>query len=155
MPQTAASLMTTQVITVRPELKVNAAAKLLSEHAISAVPVLDADGALVGMLSEGDLLRPFGQEYALRRDGWLNLLAEGTDLAPLFVEYLREDQRSVGDLMTTPVVTADVSASLPEIADLWVKHRIKRVPILENGALVGIVSRADLVRTLTHSSVNA
>ncbi len=64
-------------------------AKLLSDHGISAVPICGEQGQLLGMVSEGDLMRPFGQENALRRDWWLSLLAEGTELAPAFLDYIR------------------------------------------------------------------
>jgi signal-transduction protein with cAMP-binding, CBS, and nucleotidyltransferase domain len=100
------------------------------------------------MLSEGDLMRPFGAANEMRRAWWLGVLAEGTDLAPDFLDYIRVDRRSAHDLMTPDVVTATEQTSLSEIADLMSKHRIKRVPILTDGKLVGIVSRADVVRAL-------
>ncbi len=118
-------------------------AKLLTEHEISAVPVCDEQGRVLV-----DLMRPFGQENALKRAWWLNLLAEGTDLAPAFVDYIRLDHRMARDLMTTPVITARDDTDVPVLADLLARHRIKRVPIVREGKLVGIVSRADLVRAL-------
>ena len=145
----AAAIMTRNVITVRPDDTVAHVAKVLAEHDISAVPVCEADGQLVGMISEGDLMRPFGQEYELRRSWWLNLLAEGTDLAPEFANYLRLDQHRVRDVMTREVVTATEATSLPAIADLLGQHRIKRVPIVRKGEVVGIVSRADVVRAFS------
>ena len=152
MSLSAASIMTRDVVTARPEDPVARVAKLLSEHEISAVPICDETGKVVGMLSEGDLMRPFGKENALRRDWWLNLLAEGTELAPSFLDYLRLDRRSARDLMTTPVITAPETASLSELADLLARHRIKRVPIVNEGKLVGIVSRADVVGAIARSS---
>jgi CBS domain-containing protein len=80
------------------------------------------------------------------------LLAEGTDLAPDFVDYVRLDRRKAQDLMTRDVVTATERTSLSEIADLMSKHRIKRVPILAAGKVIGIVSRADIVRSLAGST---
>lgn len=151
----AAAIMTRNVITVRPDDTVAHVAKVLAEHDISAVPVCEADGQLVGMISEGDLMRPFGQEYELRRSWWLNLLAEGTDLAPEFANYLRLDQHRVRDVMTREVVTATEATSLPAIADLLGKHRIKRVPIVRKGEVVGIISRADVVRVFAKSSETA
>ena len=144
----AAAIMTQPVITVAPDDIVAKVAEVLTKHGISAVPVCEADGTLLGMISEGDLMRPFGQENALRRDWWLNLVAEGTDLGKEFVDYIRVDRRRARDLMTTTVVTAPATASLPELADLLSKHHIKRVPILRDGKLVGIVSRADIVRAV-------
>lgn len=147
----AASIMTRDVVTAGPDDTVARVAALLAEHEVSAVPVCDKDGKLLGMLSEGDLMRPFGQENALRRAWWLGLLAEGTDLAPEFLDYVRLDRRRAKDLMKTDIVTATERSSAPEIADLLTKHRIKRVPIVRDGKLVGIVSRADLIRAMARS----
>jgi CBS domain-containing protein len=148
MPVDAASVMTRDVIKVGPNATVAEVAALLAQHDISAVPVCDEKGTLLGMLSEGDLMRPFGAANEMRRAWWLGVLAEGTDLAPDFLDYIRVDRRSAHDLMTPDVVTATEQTSLSEIADLMSKHRIKRVPILTDGKLVGIVSRADVVRAL-------
>lgn len=148
MPVDAASVMTRDVIKVGPNATVAEVAALLAKHDISAVPVCDEKGTLLGMLSEGDLMRPFGAANEMRRAWWLGVLAEGTDLAPDFLDYIRVDRRSAHDLMTQDVVTATDQTSLSEIADLMSKHRIKRVPILTDGKLVGIVSRADVVRAL-------
>jgi CBS domain-containing protein len=151
MALTAADIMTKEVITARPADSVADVAKLLTDHEISAVPVCDEQGRVLGMLSEGDLMRPFGQENALKRAWWLNLLAEGTELAPSFVDYIRLDHRIAHDLMTTPVITANHDTSVPELADLLARHRVKRVPVLRDGKLVGVVSRADVVRALASS----
>jgi len=144
----AADIMTKKVLTVHPQDQVHRVAKLLSDRGISAAPVCDDDGRPVGMISEGDLLKPFRTEHALKRSWWLNVLAEGVDLAPEFVDYLRMDHRTASDLMTTPVVTATEDATVPELANLMAEHRIKRVPIVRGGKLVGVVSRADVVRAL-------
>lgn len=147
----AAAIMTTNVITAAPEDTVARVARLLATNHISAVPVCDAEGRVVGMLSEGDLMRPFSTETETRRAWWLRMLGEGTDLAPEFLAYVRQDQRRARDLMVTPVVTATEQTSAREIADLMMQHRIKRVPVLRDGKLVGIVSRADLVRAIAHA----
>ena len=147
----AASIMTRDVVTAGPEDTVARVAALLTEHEISAVPVCDKDGKLLGMLSEGDLMQPFGQENALRRAWWLGMLAEGTDLAPEFLDSVRLDRRRAKDLMKTDVITATERSSAAEIADLLNKHKIKRVPIVRDGKLVGIVSRADLIRAMSRS----
>jgi CBS domain-containing protein len=147
----AADIMTRDVVTARPDDSVAKVAKLLTDREISAVPVCDEQGRVLGMLSEGDLMRPFGKENALRRAWWLNILAEGTDLAPSFVDYIRVDSRRARDLMVTPVVTAPEDTNVSEIADLMARHRIKRVPIVREGRLVGVVSRADVVRALART----
>lgn len=151
----AAAIMTGTVITVRPDDTVAEVAAVLGKHDISAVPVCDEDGALLGMISEGDLMRPFGQENALRRDWWLNLLAEGTDLAEEFLDYIRLDRHHARELMTRTVITASPTATMGEIADLLARHHIKRVPIVSDGRLVGIVSRADIVRALAQEPETA
>ncbi len=147
----ASSIMTRDVVTARPTDTVAHVARLLSERAISAVPICDDGGALVGMASEGDLMRPFVDSNVKRRAWWMTLLADGTDLAPEFVEYVRLDRHQVGDLMTTPVITAQESTSVTELAEKMAEHRIKRVPIVRDGKLVGIVSRADVIRAIARS----
>lgn len=144
----AADIMTRTVVTAKPDDTVRVIAQRLAESGISAVPVCDEAGRVVGMVSDGDLLRPFTKEKMLKRAWWLELLAEGQGLAPEFEAYLKLDGRRARDLMTTPAVTATEEASLPELADLLTGNKVKRLPILRDGALVGIVSRADLVRAL-------
>jgi CBS domain-containing protein len=147
----AASIMTRKVVTARPSDTVARVARLLADNSISAVPVCDNDGALLGMVSEGDLMRPFVNTNVRRRAWWLTLLADGTDLAPEFVDYVRLDRHQVGDLMTKPVIAATETTSVTELAEQMVTHRIKRLPIVRDGKLVGIVSRADVIRAIAQS----
>jgi CBS domain-containing protein len=147
----AADIMTAKVITARPEDSVAKIARLLSDHGISALPICDAGGAVVGMLSEGDLIRPFGQEHASKRAWWLNLLADGTDLSPAFLECIKVENHPARDLMVTPVIVAAPDTTVPELADLMSRHHIKRLPIMSDGKLVGIVSRADVVRAIART----
>jgi CBS domain-containing protein len=150
----ASDIMTSKVVTVGPEDSVKNIAAVLCGHDISAVPVCDTDGELVGIVSEGDLMQPFGAAKMLKRAWWLDLLAEGNDLAPDFLEYLKTDCRCARDLMSTPVVTASEDAPISELADLMTNHRIKRLPIMHTGRLVGVVSRSDIVRTLIDKPTN-
>ncbi len=147
----AAGIMTRGVVTARPTDTVAHVARMLSEHGISAVPVCDDSGALLGMVSEGDLMRPFVDTNVKRRAWWLTLLADGTDLAPEFVDYVRLDRHQIGDLMTRPVITAAETAPITELAEQMVRNRIKRLPIVRDGKLVGIVSRADVIRAIAQS----
>jgi len=147
----AHAIMTRNVVTAKPDDTVIDVARLLSAHGISAVPVCDKDGKLLGMVSEGDLMRPFVDEHALRRAWWLGLLAEGTHLAPEFLEYIRLDRRRAQDLMTHAVVTVTEDTSVPEVAGVLARHAIKRAPVVRDGKLVGIVSRADVVRALANN----
>jgi len=147
----AASVMTRNVVTARPEDTVARVARLLTHHRISAVPICDQSGTVLGMVSEGDLMRPYINSNLQRRAWWLTLLADGTELAPEFLEYVRLDRHQVGDLMTKPAITASESTSVTELAELLAKHRVKRLPIVRDGKLVGIVSRADVIRTIARS----
>ncbi len=155
MSDDAAALMTRDVRSVGPGDSVGSIARTLAAHEISAVPVCDASGALLGVVSEGDLMRPFAETNALRRAWWLSLLAEGGELAPDFVEYVRQDHRCARDLMTSPAITATEASTLPQLSELMTQHRIKRVPIVRDGRVVGIVSRADLVRALSRLPAGA
>jgi CBS domain-containing protein len=96
-------------------------------------------------------MRPFVTSNVKRRAWWLTLLADGTDLAPEFLDYVRLDRHQVGDLMTKPVITASEATSVTELAEQMVQHRIKRLPIVRDGKLVGIVSRADVIRAIARS----
>jgi CBS domain-containing protein len=152
MPLIATDIMTSKVITARPDDTLAKIAGLLFDHGISAVPICDKDGGLLGMLSEGDLMRPLGKEKASKRAWWLNLLAEGADLAPTFLESVKVENHPARELMVTPVITAPADATVPELADLLARHRIKRLPILRDGKLIGIVSRADVVRAIARKA---
>lgn len=144
----ARDLMTTEVVSVAPDTPVREVARLLLTHQISAVPVVDAAGMVVGMVSEGDLVGRSDAERELRRDWWLALLAEGEPLSPDFLAGLRSDHRTAGDVMTAPVVRITEATDAAEIAALLAQYRIKRVPVVRDGKLVGIVSRADLLRAM-------
>jgi len=142
----ARELMTTEVIAVPPEMPARKIAAVLLDNGISAVPVLDAAGAPIGMVSEGDLLGRRQDERGRRREWWLTILAEGESLSPEFLAHLRSTEFTAKDLMIAPVVTVGESTEAAEIADLLSTYRIKRVPVVRDGKIVGIVSRADLVR---------
>jgi CBS domain-containing protein len=151
MTLTAADIMTRKVITARPDDTVARIARLLSDHEISALPICDQDGSLLGIVSEGDLIRPYGRDNISKRAWWVALLAEGTDLAPSFMECLRVENHPVSALMTGPVIAASPETPVADLADLLARHHIKRLPILSEGKLVGIVSRADVVRTIART----
>jgi CBS domain-containing protein len=147
----AKSVMTTDTITVPPETTVAETARRMLIHHVSAVPVVDPDNRLLGLVSEGDVMRYFGKQFQSKRAEWLRMLAEGESLAPEFLAEIRLNQRHVCEIMSTAIVSADEEASLAELADLMLEHGIKRVPILRDGALVGIVSRADLIRVVVEN----
>jgi CBS domain-containing protein len=148
MPGSVANIITHDVISVAPETGVAQIAALLSKHRISAVPVIDAGGQIIGMVSEGDLLSPFITANQARRSWWLDILAEGETLAPDFVQYISMDHHVARDLMTKKIITATEDMPIAQVADLLIKNHIKRVPIIRDGHVTGIVSRADIVRAL-------
>jgi CBS domain-containing protein len=144
----AAEIMTRDVVTVSPSATMHEIAKTLAGRAISGVPVCEADGTLVGIITEGDLIRPMMRSREKRRDWWLRHLAEGTDLAPEFLNYIGGGQASARELMRADVVSATETTSIAEIAEMMTTKGIKRIPIVRDGNLVGIVTRADLVKTI-------
>lgn len=144
----ARDLMTRTVFAVHPDTPAQEIARLLLEKGISAVPVVDKDGSPLGVVSEGDLIGRPEPEREARRDWWLAILAEGEALSPDFMESLKLEGRTAKDLMTAPVVSVGQDTDAAEIAKLLHDYRIKRVPVVQDGRIVGIVSRADLLRAL-------
>lgn len=143
----ATAIMTKDVAIAKPTTSTREIARLLLERGISAVPIVDDDGKVLGMVSEGDLLH-HGHDATTeaRRDWWLTLLAEGEELHHEFIANLKSPGEVARDVMTTDVITVDETAEAVEIARLLSWHKIKRVPVVRHGKLVGIVSRADLLR---------
>jgi CBS domain-containing protein len=141
----AADVMTGEVITIGEKASVQEAAKLMAEHGISAVPVVDRDKRVVGMVSEGDLLHRAETGTERRRSWWLEMVASTNQLAG---EYVKSHSGSVNDVMTRDVISVTEETTVADIAILLETNRIKRVPVLRDGRLVGIVSRANLVRAL-------
>ncbi len=139
----AKDIMTTDVVTITPEASVEEIAKLLLARGISGVPVVDAEGALVGLVSEGDLIRREG-DAEHHRSWWLNLFAGPEEQAR---DYIKVHGRRAEEVMTREVVTVG------EIARLLERRRIKRMPVMRDGRIVGIVSRANLLQGLaTHEN---
>ena len=147
----AKSVMTTDIVTVSRDTTVAEAARRMLKHHVTALPVVDAENRPLGLVSEGDVMRHFGAQFQNKRAQWLRMLAEGETLAPEFLADIRLNQAQVGKIMHTAIISAGEDASLAELADLMLKHGIKRVPILRDGVLVGIVSRADVVRAVVEN----
>jgi CBS domain-containing protein len=141
----AIDIMTPAVVTATPETTVPELCRLMLESRISALPVVDQAGAVVGMITEGDLLRRCESGTEKKRPVWAELFVSNSQLA---AEYVKAHGRKAKDIMTPEVVTVAESTPLREIADLFEKHGIKRVPVLREKRLVGMVSRANLVQAL-------
>jgi CBS domain-containing protein len=143
----AADVMTTEVVTVDANATVRAVAALLSERGISGVPVINSDNQVIGIVSEGDLIHraEIGTERTAKkkRSWWLDSLA--ADVAP---DYVKSHGRTIGDVMTRDVITVTEATELADVATLMETKGIKRVPVEKDGKLVGIISRASLVRAL-------
>lgn len=144
----AADVMVSNVISVGPGASVQDVAALLLRNHISAAPVVDEKGALLGIVSEGDLMRRSESGTERRRSPWLELFVSKQSAA---AEYVKSHSRKVTDVMTRRVVTATPETSLAELAGLLEKNAIKRVPIVKDNKVVGIVSRANLLQALASS----
>jgi CBS domain-containing protein len=146
-PVAARDLMTRDVVVVHPESSLLEAVKLMARHRISGLPVVDDAGNIVGMISEGDLVR-WHEGYTEKQARWLDMLAEGTELAPSFVQAIHAEHHKVKAVMSPGAATVTEDTPAREIASLMTGRSIKRVPVLREGKLVGIVARSDLVRAL-------
>jgi CBS domain-containing protein len=147
---TASDLMSSPVVTAREDETVRDAARRMLEHGVGAMPVISGAGAPIGMVSDGDLLGH--RQRDPRREWWLDLFATGAENVPRphFV-----DSRPVREVMSAPLITIAPRTPVAEIAELLRLNHVKRLPVVAEGELVGIVSRADLVgliETLTPPS---
>ena len=142
----AADVMTDRIIEVSPQVTVRECAQILLRHRISAVPVVDDDNKLIGMVSEGDLVHRVELGTQTRpHSWWLGLLTGKDELAR---DYTKSHAKLVRDVMTRDVVTVGPDASLREIACTLEEKHIKRVPVVADGRVIGIVSRANLLHAL-------
>jgi CBS domain-containing protein len=145
----ARDVMVSPVITVKPATSVKEVAKSFLERRISAVPVVDDQGKVIGIVSEGDLMHRAEAGTERRHSWWLRAFTADETLA---ADYVKAHAHKVADVMTRNVITATPETPLHEIASLFEKHTIKRVPIVNNkGQLVGIVSRANLIQAVASS----
>ncbi len=140
----ASDILTQEVVTVSPDTTVAEVVRLMLTFRISGLPVVK-DGAVVGIVSEGDLLRRPETGTERRPRHWLQLFASSETNA---ADYVRTHGLTAGEVMTTEVVSIAETTPIAEIATLLESRRIKRVPVVRDGKLVGIVSRADILRSL-------
>jgi CBS domain-containing protein len=140
----AIDIMTNAVITVGPNKPLKDIAKLLINRRISAVPVIDKERRLLGIVSEGDLVHRVLGDHA-SHSWWLSLIGDPDDVPR---EYVRSHGKTAKDVMTKQVITSGLFASIAELAELLESNNIKRVPIVDAGKLAGIVSRANIIQAL-------
>jgi CBS domain-containing protein len=138
-------VMTSPVISVPSDSSITQAVQIMLQRRISGLPVIDKDGHLVGMVTEGDFLRRAETGTQRRRPRWLEFLIGPGRLAD---EYTRAHGRKVRDVMTADPVTVSEQTPLEEVVQMMEKHRIKRLPVVRGDDLVGIVSRANLLHVL-------
>jgi CBS domain-containing protein len=148
----ALDVMVRNVVTVKSDDQVTEAIKLLAEHDVSALPVVDEGNNVVGIISEADLLHREEIGAEKHRPWWLEAVTPASTLAG---EFAKSHGRRVAEVMSTDVVSAAEDTPLGEIATMLERHRIKRVPVLRGGKLVGIVSRSNLIQALASSRAPA
>ena len=146
----AADIMVRQVVTIGPDESVARAAALMTANDVSALPVISADGRLVGIISEADLLRREEIGTAISRPSWVETITPATTLA---ADFVKSHGKRVTDLMSKDVISVGEAASLNEIAAILERNRIKRVPVVRGDELVGIVSRGNLIQALASAVV--
>src|SRR5262245_38096561 len=139
----ASDVMTSNVITISINASVGESADILLSKHISGAPVVDEKDELVGIVSEGDLMRRPEIGTTRRHSWWLELISSERSKA---FEYVKSHSRKVSDVMTRDVITASPDTPLGDIAAIMERNRIKRVPIVEGSKIVGIVSRANILQ---------
>ena len=144
----ASEIMSRDVVTVGPKTTVREIAETMTKHRISGVPVVDQSGRLVGILSETDLLHRMETGTERRPKWWLGLFQDSGSMAR---EFTKSHGLTAGDIMTTDVTTVSGTSSLAEIAELLDAKNLKRVPVLVDGKLAGIITRGDMVKALANA----
>jgi CBS domain-containing protein len=142
----ASDLMNPDVVTVPPGIPAPDLARMFADRGVSTVAVVDPQGALLGIVTESDLIRRLADEDVRPRTGWLARLLTNPDT--MAERYARSHGVSAGELMTRQVVTVEPDDSVAHAARLMEEHKIRRVLVLKDGRLLGLLSRADLLRAL-------
>jgi len=145
----ARDILQPRVVTVPDSATVETAVRLMLQHRVSGLPVVDAKARLVGMVTEGDFLRRAEIGTQKKHSRWVEFALGAGRLAD---EYRQTHTRHVRDVMTSDIISVDEAAEASDIVRLMEQHRIKRLPVLRGGELVGIISRADLLRAFAHAS---
>jgi CBS domain-containing protein len=141
----AKDVMTRRIVSIAPDATVLQAARLMLQHHISGLPVVDASGTLVGILSEGDFLRRRETATERRRSRWLEFLMGPGKIA---AEYTHSHGEKVSEVMTDEARTVDEDTDLEAVVELMERHRIKRVPVMRAGKMTGILTRSNLMHAM-------
>jgi CBS domain-containing protein len=141
----AADVMTKPVVTIAPDAPILQAVRLMLQHRISGLPVVDGRGQLIGLVTEGDFLRRAEIGTERRRPSWLQFLTSEGRLAD---EYVHTHGRKVREVMTCNPHTVSEETPLEEVVRIMERRNVKRVPVLHSGKLVGIITRANLLHAL-------
>ncbi|MBL8806460.1 MAG: CBS domain-containing protein [Rhodospirillales bacterium] len=146
---TAADIMSTKLFSIAPGAGVRLAAEYMLKRRVSALLVLDPKKRLLGIVSEGDLVKRAELGAAKKGSWWLEILTTDRDLAR---QYARAHGRRVADVMTRTCIVAGPDAPVATLAEMMERHKIKRIPIVDEGRVVGVVARADLVAAFVRTS---
>ena len=149
--ETAADVMSRDVSVVGPATPLRRLLRVMAERRISGCPVVDDQGIIVGMVSEGDVIR-WHDGFDSREESWLDALGEGLDHPPAFIDWLRSQRELVRSIMrTSDIITVTEDTPARDIEAIMTTRNIKRVPVVRDGRVVGIVARSDLVRLLART----
>ncbi|WP_439814241.1 CBS domain-containing protein [Zavarzinia sp. CC-PAN008] len=138
-------IMTSPALGVTPDTSIATALRLMLDNRVSGLVVLDAQGALVGVVTEGDFLRRSELGSEKRRSWWRDILASPARKA---ADYVHDHGRRVADVMTGKVISIAPDTTLEVVANLMLEHGVKRLPVVDDGRVVGIVSRANLLKVV-------
>ncbi|ABD89577.1 CBS domain-containing protein [Rhodopseudomonas palustris] len=143
----AHQIMTRQVVTVSPDASIVDAANIMLSQHVSGLPVVNAAGELIGIISEGDFIRRAEIGTERKRGRWLRLLLGPGQSAS---DFVHEHGRKVGEIMTTHPHTVNAEATVAEIVKAMEKHHVKRLPVMQDGRMVGIVTRKNLLQAVAN-----
>jgi len=147
----AADVMTRNVISVPPDAIVSDAVQLMLDNRISGLFVVDSHGTMQGVITEGDLLHREEVGTGRRSSWWLRLFVPGREAS----DFTHNHSRRIADLMTTDVISVEHTAELAEVVQTMERNHVKRVPVMQDGRIVGVISRANLLRALSAVSRDA
>ncbi|HUO53275.1 MAG TPA: CBS domain-containing protein [Rhodoblastus sp.] len=142
----ARDVMTSPVVTLGPDETARAAAEAMLKLRVSGLPVVDAQGRPLGVVSESDFHFSGAVSREKQREAWLEILSGGQDMASVYLDAMERDAEPVRLIMAKPAICVDENAPIAEVSDLMSAHRVKRILVLREGAVVGVITRADLLR---------